>query len=128
VAGRNMTRLLRHFVELHEGVEVAIEELSESGAWVFRKIDPHEENFSAFDHRAHLRVSRSSMIRRQIASELLGLWSRASEEQRHPTDAGWPEPAFTAWSGATKDLLIALGLEWDPEGEKYVLKKRTVRE
>jgi hypothetical protein len=131
VAGRNMTRLLRHFVELHEGVEVAIEELSElseSGVWVFRKIDPHEEDFPAFDHRVHLRVSRSSMIRRQIASELLGLWSRACEEQRQPTDAGWPEPDFTAWSGTTKDLLMALGLEWDPKDEKYVLKKRTGRE
>lgn len=53
VAGRNMTRLLRRFVELHEDVVIAIEE--KDG---FRLLDLGAQEVPPFDHRVHLRVTQ----------------------------------------------------------------------
>ena len=54
VAGANMTRLLRHFVQLHEGVVIAIQEDRDE----FRPLDLAQD-FPAFAHRVHLRVSQA---------------------------------------------------------------------
>lgn len=52
VAGVNMTRLLRHFLELHEGAVVSLEEREG-----FRPLDLAAEEFPPFDWRVHLRLS-----------------------------------------------------------------------
>lgn len=49
-----------------------------------------------------------------FARELLDLWSKAHEDLPLMTTED-----FTRWSGATKDLLLGLGLEWDPEIDNY---------
>jgi hypothetical protein len=117
VAGRNLTCLLRQFANLHEkGVEFEIE--TTRGA--FRPIDPHKEDFPPFDHRVHLRVSQDAHIRTTFAKELLALWGRA-----HAIDAKLPQPDFTAWSGTTKDLLLALGMEWNAAEGTYVFRRKT---
>jgi len=51
-AGTNMTRLLRRFVDLHEGVVISIQE----GRDEFRDLDISQD-FPPFDWRVHLRVS-----------------------------------------------------------------------
>jgi len=112
VVGRNLTRVLRHFVELHEGVEIGIEE----GRREFRAIDPRVEELPPFSHRVHLRVSQDKRARIAFASELLALWHRSNEIEL--------PPAFFTWSGATKDLLIAIGMEWNAEEETYVFRRK----
>ena len=52
------------------------------------------------------------MMRSVFARELLALWSKSQE-------LGLPQPDFSRWDGATKDLLLTLGLEWN--GEEYVI-------
>ncbi len=52
LAGRNMTRLLRRFIDLHHA-HVALEEREG-----FRTIDLGCEDFPPFDWRAHVRVTR----------------------------------------------------------------------
>lgn len=106
-AGRVLTRLLRRFVELHDA-EVALEERAG-----FRVIDPNVEDFPPFDHRVHLRVSQIKQRHYAFAVELLALWDRAQE-------IDLPKPDFTQWDGATKDILLALGMEFD--GDRYVIK------
>jgi hypothetical protein len=54
VAGKNMTRLLRHFAELHEGVIFSIEE-----RLGFRPIDLAVEEFPPFDWCVPLRVTQT---------------------------------------------------------------------
>ena len=53
VAGVNMTRILRHFAELHERVLFAI-----AGRDGFRPLDLSSEEFPPFDWRVQLRVSQ----------------------------------------------------------------------
>lgn len=53
IAGANLTRLLRHFLELHEGAVASIEE---SGG--FRTLDLDVEEVPPFDWRIHLRLSQ----------------------------------------------------------------------
>jgi hypothetical protein len=113
-AGRNLTRLLRHFVELHEDVEIGIE----TDPREFRPIDPRTEPFPAFDHRVHIRISRVQQLRLRFARELLALWERASD------DGIEAQPDFAAWSGATKDLLLGLGMEWDTASAAYVFRRK----
>ena len=117
LAGRNLTQILRRFADLHEGTAFEIEE----GRGVFVAIDLVEGGAGcpAFSHRIHLRVSNVSRARRQLADGLLALWNRARD-----LEALLPQPDFTAWSGATKDLLIALGMEWDARSEAYVIRRK----
>ena len=114
IAGRNMTRILRRFVDLHEGVEIEVD-----GPGGFRAIDLAAEDFPPFAHRVHLRVSKVQRIRAQFARDLFALWSRAHDE----LDSKLPQPDFTAWAGATKDLLIALGMEWSADRDEYVFRR-----
>lgn len=51
-----------------------------------------------------------------FAEQLLALWSAA-----HETQPDVPPADFAAWSGATKDLLLALGLRWNGVAEQYTL-------
>jgi hypothetical protein len=51
-----------------------------------------------------------------FAQELLTLWHRAH-------DVVLPAADFATWSGATKDLLIKLGLEWDHNLDGYTLRR-----
>jgi len=113
VVGRNLTRILRHFVELHEGVEIGIEE----GRREFRAIDPHTEDHPPFSHRVHLRVSQDKRARAVFARELRALWHRANEIEL--------PSAFCTWSGATTDLLVAIGMEWNVEEETYVFRRKS---
>lgn len=56
------------------------------------------------------------MTRREFAERLLALWNEASD----PVDGLLDAPkGFSDWSGATKDVLIDLGLQWD--GEDYLI-------
>ncbi len=110
-AARNLTSILRHFVELHEGVVI---ELDQPGG--FQVQDLTGEGCAPFLHRVHVRVSQEQRIRAQFARDLLALWSRAS-------DAKLPEPDFARWSGTTKDLLIMLGLEYSHSTETYVFRR-----
>jgi len=128
LAGRNLTRILRRFADLHEGTTFEIEE----GRGVFAAIDLGEGGAGCppFSHRVHLRVSNVPRARRQFAESLLALWNRAESllalwDRAHDLKALLPEPDFTAWSGATKDLLIALGLEWDAASEAYVIRRKS---
>lgn len=52
------------------------------------------------------------MTTTDFARSLLKLWNDA-----HELDI--PQIDFATWSGATKDLLLALGLEW--QGDEYVI-------
>lgn len=54
LAGANMTRLLRHFLKLHEGTVVSIEEDRDD----FRLLDLDAEECPPFGWRIHLRVSQ----------------------------------------------------------------------
>jgi hypothetical protein len=51
-----------------------------------------------------------------FATALLSLWHEAHK-------IGLPVEDFERWSGATKDLLIALGLEWDSERDDYKIRQ-----
>lgn len=108
VAGRNLTRLLRYFVDLHRGAE--IEDADES-----RVIDPLAEDFPPFAHRTHLRVLRGKLIRREFAADLVALWRRGRDLAAH-----LPQPDFGTWDSATKFLLLALGVE--DAGEAPVIR------
>lgn len=113
IAARNLTLILRQFVDLHEGVEIGIEE----GPREFRFFDPRVETVPPFAHRVHVRVRETQRVRAVFAAALLALFHRAHEiEAMLPAD-------FFRWSGATKDLLIDLGLEWDADRETYVIRK-----
>lgn len=103
IAAANLTNILRQFVDLHEGAEIGIED----GPREFRGIDPRKEDFPPFVHRVHVCVSDDKQVRDAFARKLLALWDRA-----HEIDAKLPQPDFTAWTGATKNLLLALGVEW----------------
>lgn len=59
--------------------------------------------------------------------KLLELWEEACEIE---ADLGISPDEFAAWSGATKDLLIGLGMEWDSdsgEGGGYVFVPKEKR-
>lgn len=56
------------------------------------------------------------MTEKEFAERLLHLWDDA-----HDNDALLNDRYFAAWSGATKDLLLGLGLEWDQETDSYVI-------
>jgi hypothetical protein len=114
IAARNLTLILRQFVELHEGVEIKIKDSPRT----FRTIDPRTEDFPPFSHRVHVLVSENTRLRAAFARELLAVFDRAYE-----IDGKLPQPYFAAWAGATKDLLLALGLEWDSARETYVIRK-----
>jgi len=106
LAARNLTWLVRHFVGLHEGVEIGIE----NGPREFRRIDLRSEEFPPFLHRMHIQVSKASRIRLALAKELLALRNRIR-------DAGVLSNGrdaivdFEQWVDATKDLLGALGMD-----------------
>jgi hypothetical protein len=111
LVGRNMTRLLRRFVELHEGAEIGIED----GPREFRAIDLRAEDFPPFAHRVHVRVTRVPQVRREFAIDLTTLWRRARDIGAH-----LPQPDFGTWDSATKFLLLALGMEGG--GEARVIR------
>jgi hypothetical protein len=54
IAGKNMTRLLHYFLELHEGAIVSIEDRDG-----FRPLDLATEEFPPFGWRVHLRVTQA---------------------------------------------------------------------
>lgn len=58
-----------------------------------------------------------------IPTRLLALWHEANEEMAKAAGQSGFEFEFTAWSGATKDLLIALGYEWDEAKGDYVQRE-----
>jgi len=99
VAAKNLTWLVRRFVELHAGVEIGIE----TDPRQFHMIDPRAEEFPPFSHRVHVRVSRRAQVRRALAGELRAMWEGAKG-----TRAMLPEADFARWSFATKDLLAVL--------------------
>lgn len=49
-----------------------------------------------------------------FAERLLAIWSEAQDVALNHCD-------FPAWDGATKDMLLGLGLEWDGENDCYYL-------
>ena len=53
-----------------------------------------------------------------LFQRLLALWGEFNEA---PNDAVGVPNDFVAWSGATKDLLLGVGLEWDAAKGDYVL-------
>lgn len=114
IAAANLTSILRQFVERHEDTEIGIEE----GPREFRFFDPREEAVPPFLHRLHLRVVQDKFVRAAFSRELRALFDRA-----HEIDTKLPQPNFMAWACATKDFLIALGLEWDAARETYVIKE-----
>lgn len=64
------------------------------------------------------------MTREQFAQELLDLWSRACEQWEGQSVTDAPQnfvEDFASWSGATKDVLITLGLE--AHGDGYCSRK-----
>lgn len=99
VAGCNLSRLLRQFVDLHVGVEVGIEVEREQ----FRAFDPREE-IMPFSHRIHLRVRRTA----SAAVRRFGQDLRALRERAYVDDVPrWP--ATVTWFDATDALLRAIG-------------------
>jgi hypothetical protein len=100
LAAKNLTLLVRRFVELHADVEIGIE----IDPRQFRVIDPRVEALQPFLHRIHIRVTRATRIRRALASELRTLWDCLKD-----VHALLPEGFdFARWSLATKDLIAAL--------------------
>lgn len=57
------------------------------------------------------------MIVREFRDRLVALWDKSHEIAEH-----LPLHDYAAWSGATKDLLMALGLVWDHDLEEYVFR------
>jgi hypothetical protein len=53
---------------------------------------------------------------RKLARALLDLWHGAHDL------TGLPQEDFAAWSGATKDLLLKLGLEWSVDLDDYFIR------
>lgn len=54
----------------------------------------------------------------EFPAKLLELWDTACEIA---SDLRSTPEDFAAWSGATKDVLIALGMHWDNKRGRYVL-------
>lgn len=55
-----------------------------------------------------------------LRQRLLHLWDEAHESIKKAAGQSGMEEEFATWSGATKDFLMFLGLEWDGELERYV--------
>ena len=100
VAARNLTWLVRRFVELHEDIEIGIE----NGPREFRPIDLRTEELPPFSHRIHIRVSQERRIRSALAAELLELRNHMNESA-----TAMPMPEYDRWFAVTADLLQALG-------------------
>lgn len=56
----------------------------------------------------------------EFAWRLKTLWDDAHEET---SKALWSLRDFPAWGGATKDLLMELGMTWSPEANDYVFPR-----
>lgn len=93
IAGRNLTRLLRHFVELHAGVDIEIE----------REPLDLVNGCPPFAHRVHLRLVQVRRIRKQLSHDLHALRIRMRD-----VSVNLPLPQYSAWDEATLELLLAL--------------------
>jgi hypothetical protein len=62
-----------------------------------------------------------------IPTRLLALWHEANEEMAKAAGQAGCEDAFNYWSGATKDLLLAVGYEWDDAAGDYVQRTTSAR-
>ena len=60
--------------------------------------------------------TEGEMTKTEFRENLLALWHAAQDLE---FDKRTAEEDFPAWSGATKDLLLVLGLEWDQEKDDY---------
>lgn len=100
IAARNLTWIVRHFIELHRDIEIGIE----SGPREFRPIDLTAEAFPPFSHRIHIRVSQERRVRRAFVEKLLTL-RNAMRDAREVM----PRYEFERWIIATVDLLRELG-------------------
>jgi hypothetical protein len=100
LAAHNLTWLVRHFVGMHEDIEIGLE----NGPREFRPIDLRTEEFPPFSHRIHIRVSQERRIRGAFASKLLELRNRMNESA-----TAMPVPEYDRWFAVTSDLLQALG-------------------
>jgi hypothetical protein len=71
---------------------------------------------------AELRDAISAWLDGDLAIQILNAWRDACE--RFDARPGADVPGFAEWSGATKDLLLDLGLEWDAEHDEYKIGDR----
>lgn len=93
IAGRNLTRLLQHFVALHVGVDIEIE----------RKSLDLAKGCPPFSHRVHLRLVQVRRIRKQLSHDLHALRIRLRD-----LSTSLPQAEYSAWDEATMTLLLAL--------------------
>jgi hypothetical protein len=59
----------------------------------------------------------------EFRKRLFGLWEEAYDEFEGVPNA---PIGFSAWSGATKDILRSLGMRWDSTNETYVFEDARV--
>lgn len=62
------------------------------------------------------------VTRQELQSELLAVWTKVSEHESVLLDAGVTSTEFADFSGATKDLLLRLGMTWDYGTNTYVFE------
>ncbi len=56
------------------------------------------------------------MSRQEFISRLFNLFN-----EMHESDIDLPEPDRTAFIGAAKDLLLALGMVWNERTQEYIV-------
>ena len=81
-------------------------------------VDDWRDGDDAWHAAGHI----EELVRQQkpLRERLLALWDEAHEELLKAAGQSGMEEEFAAWSGATKDFLMFLGLDWDNEKDRYV--------